>query len=108
MCPDISPNCVNCKSAEAPLTDMFWSCSCLNKYWREILHTPSQVLDIRVEPNPLMALFGFMEGEEELTTEQQHASSFASLLAGRVALFRWREASPHTHTQWLENISCPA
>lgn len=56
------------------------------------------MLDIRVEPNPLMALFGFMEGEEELTTEQQHASSFASLLAGRVTLLRWREASPHTHT----------
>lgn len=47
----------------------------------EIFHTLSQVLDIRLKPNPMIALFGIMQSEEVLTTAKKCALSFACLLA---------------------------
>ena len=67
----ISPYCVKCKHVEASLIHMYWSCSSLNKYWWEVFHTLSRVLNIKLDPNPLTALFGVMEGEKRLTTAIQ-------------------------------------
>ncbi len=105
--PDISPYCVKCKHVEASLIHMYWSCSSLNKYWREVFHTLSWVLNIKLEPNPLTALFGVMGGEKKLTIAKQRTLFFASLLARRAILLRWKDTSPPTHAQWLEDImSC--
>lgn len=105
--PDISPYCVKCKHVEASLIHMYWSCSDLGKYCREVFHTLSRVLKVKLDPNPLTALFGVMGGEKKLTTTKQHILSFASLLARRAILLRWRDTLPPTHTQWLEDImSC--
>lgn len=46
-----------------------------------LFHTLSQVFNIKLEPNPLTALFGAMEGEKKLTIAKQHTLSFASPLA---------------------------
>lgn len=104
MYSEVSPYCVKCKIAEASLIHMYWSCSSLNKYLREIFHTLSQVLKIKLKPNPLTALFGIMEGEEQLPVEKHHTLSFSSLLARRAILLKWRDTSPPTHAQWLEDI----
>lgn len=105
--PDISPYCVKCKHVEASLIHMYWSCSDLGKYWREVFHTLSRVLKVKLEPNPLTALFGVMGGEKKLTTAKQRILSFASLLARRAILLRWKDTLPPTHAQWLEDImSC--
>ncbi|CAB1449412.1 unnamed protein product [Pleuronectes platessa] len=48
-----------------------------------------------------------MEAEVELSIEKRHTISFVSLLARRLILLRWRDASSPTHAQWLEEImSC--
>lgn len=86
---------------------MYWSCLCLNKYWREVFHTLSLVLNIKLEPNLLNTVFGIMEGEKKLPTARKHTLSFASLLARPAILFRWKDTFPPTHAQWLEDImSC--
>ena len=46
-----------------------------------LFHTLSQVFNIKLEPNPLTALFGAMEGEKKLTIAKQHTLSVASPLA---------------------------
>lgn len=106
-CTLFSPCCVKCQFAEGSFIHMYWSCTSLNKYWRYILHTLSRVLNIKLEPNPLIALFGVMEEEEELTTSKRCTLSFASLLVWQAILLKWKDASPPTQAQWLEDImSC--
>lgn len=46
-----------------------------------------------------------MEVEEELAIEKRRTLSFASLLPRRLILLRWKDASPFTHAQWLEDIT---
>ncbi|CAB1433678.1 unnamed protein product [Pleuronectes platessa] len=48
-----------------------------------------------------------METEVELSIEKRRTISFVSLLARRLILLRWRDASSPNHAQWLEEImSC--
>lgn len=103
----ISPYFVKCKSAVASLIHMYWSCPGLNVYWREVFRTLSRILNIKLEPNALTALFGITMEEMQLTQEKRRTLSFASLFARRAILFRWRDSLPPTHRQWLEDImSC--
>ncbi|RCU34676.1 hypothetical protein DVA76_19385, partial [Acinetobacter baumannii] len=37
---------------------MFWSCSALTSYWFAIFKTLSEALDIDLQPNAVMAIFG--------------------------------------------------
>lgn len=56
---------------------------------------------------PLIALFGVVEGEVRLSAVKQRTLAFASLLAWRPILLRWRDPIPPTHAQWLtEVMSC--
>ena len=106
--PEVSPCCDKCKTSEASLIHMFWTCPSLEQFWREVFQTLSQILNIMLEPNPLVALFG-TTGEDDvlLTSSKCRTLSFASLLARRAVLLRWRDAAPPTHTQWLRDImSC--
>ena len=86
-----SPYRVKCKHVEAPLIHMYWCCSSLNKYWSKDFYTLSWVLNIKLEPNILIALFGIMEGEKKLTIAKQRTLYFASLLARRAILLRWKD-----------------
>ena len=66
------------------------------------------ILNLDLEPNPLIALFG-TSGKDDmrLTPTKSRTLSFASLLARRAILLRWRDAAQPTHTQWLRDImSC--
>ena len=63
MYPDVSPLCVKCKMSEASLIHMYWSCPGLNKFWKGVFQTLSQVFKIVLEPNPLIALFGVIKEE---------------------------------------------
>lgn len=53
------------------LIDMYWSRPSLNKHWMVIFHTLSQVLNVKLEQNPLLALFGVTGGEMQLTAEKR-------------------------------------
>lgn len=70
MYPEVSPNCLRCKFAEGSRIHMFWLCPCLNKYWTEVFHKLSQVLQVKIEPNPLVGLFGVWEGSLHLSKEK--------------------------------------
>ena len=89
---------------------MFWTCPSLEKYWRDVFQTLSQILNFELEPCPLVALLSTTGEMDALLTPVQHpALSFASLMARWALLQRWRDASPPTHAQWLRDIiSCPS
>lgn len=107
MYPDFSPCCSKCKGDEASLIHMYWSCPSLGKFWSEVFQTLSTVLNLDLAPDPLIALFGIARDVSHLTPNKLRSLSFASLLARRAVLLRWRDVSPPTHSQWLGDImSC--
>lgn len=71
-----------------------------NKYFILFYILLSWLLNIKLNPNPLTALFGMME--EELTKAKQRTSPFASLLAQQAVFLRCKDTSPPTHAQWPE------
>ncbi|KAL0149606.1 hypothetical protein M9458_055133 [Cirrhinus mrigala] len=105
MYPDVDPLCDKCKRDEASLFHMFWTCPSLERYWRDVFQTLSLILNLELEPDPLIALFG-TAGEDDMyfTAIKRRILSFASLLASRAVLLRWKDAAPPTHAQWLRDI----
>lgn len=91
--PGVSPCCDKCKIAEASLIHMYWSCPCLGKYWTEVFHTLSNILNTRIDPNPLVALFGVTDDQVTLPSFKRQALSFCSLLARRAVLLKWRDSA---------------
>lgn len=108
MYPDVNPCCDKCRISEASLIHMFWTCPSLEKYWKEVFQTLSLILNCKLEPDPLVALFGTTGDDNTcLTPNMRRTIAFASLLARRAILLRWRDAAPPTHAQWLRDImSC--
>lgn len=104
---DISPECDKCKSADASLIHMYWTCPSLEQYWRSVFDTLSGILEIRIEPHPLVALFGVAPEDWQLPLAKQKSLAFASLLARRSILLKWKEPYPPRHTQWVRDLlSC--
>ncbi|XP_059830496.1 uncharacterized protein LOC132396708 [Hypanus sabinus] len=57
--PSVSTLCDKCKRGVASLIHMYWFCPSLEKFWKEVFTTLSCILNQHLEPNPLIALFGF-------------------------------------------------
>lgn len=104
---EVDPLCDKCRLDEGTLYHMFWACPSIEKFWREVFQTLSQILNITLKPNPMIAIFGTTAEEANLTPFKRRTLSFASLLARRAVLLRWRDAAPPTHSQWLKDlVSC--
>jgi len=107
MFPGTSPMCNRCQCAEGTLIHMFWTCPKLECYWRSIFHTFSVVLQHRLEPEPMVALFGVAPEDVGLPSSMCKVLAFSSLLARRAILLKWKDPLPPTHTQWIRDImSC--
>uniref|UniRef100_A0A669C0E2 Reverse transcriptase zinc-binding domain-containing protein n=1 Tax=Oreochromis niloticus TaxID=8128 RepID=A0A669C0E2_ORENI len=61
--PEFTPYCDRCKTAEASLIHMYWSCPSLVQFWIDICHTLSRILSVTLAPGPLIALFGISGNE---------------------------------------------
>lgn len=103
--PGVSTYCDKCKIAEASLIHMYWSCPCLGKYWTEVFHTLSTILNTCIDANPLVALFGVTDDQVTLPSFKRQALSFCSLLARHAVLLKWRDSAPPNHTQWLHDLT---
>ena len=107
MFPGTNPMCNRCQCAEGTLIHMFWTCPKLEHYWRSIFLTLSAVLQHRLEPEPLVALFGVAPEEVWLSASMCKVLAFSSLIARRAILLKWKDPLPPTHTQWIKDMmSC--
>ncbi len=69
--------------------------------------TGSVVLQHRLEPEPLVALFGVAPEELQLSASTCKILAFSFLLARRAILLKWKNPLPPTHIQWIrEMMSC--
>ena len=56
--PGADASCSRCSFSPANLTHSFWSCPSLGTYWSGVFNILSEALNISIEPNPLIAIFG--------------------------------------------------
>lgn len=101
---DVDPSCDRCHQAPANHVHMFWSCSALLSFWRDIFASLSQVTGKVIEPNPMTALFGTPPPPVPPSSSDATFIAFVTLLARRLILLRWRSPSPPSHTLWIKEI----
>ena len=101
--PGVSDACYRCNQSPADLVHMMWSCPKLNTYWTEIFKTFQTVFCIPVDPDPRTAIFG-ISVDEDTTAAMRRVIAFTTLLARRLILFKWKHASPPSHSRWIKEV----
>lgn len=93
--PDVSPCWDKCKRDDASFIHMYWSCPSLEKNWKDVFQTLSQILSLDLAPGPLVALSG-VTTEVRLTPVKWH--SILCLSIGQTCGFAEVERHSPTHT----------
>ncbi len=102
--PQINPICDRCKLGDVTLIHMFWLCPKLKGHWKAIFEALSTVLTVKIDPNPLMSLFGIIPEGMELPVGGHKIVAFTTLLARRLILLRWKEAVPPSVSHWIRDV----
>lgn len=102
--PGSDPTCNCCKADFGSLLHTFWTCPSHNNYWASIFNTFSVVYKIKFPQSALTALFGVIPTDISTVQLHSNAIAFASLLARRLILLRWKQESPPTHDQWIAEL----
>lgn len=101
---DINPNCVRCNQSPANHVHMFWCCSSLDGFWKDIFSTLSEVCDTQIKPDPFIALFGVPSPTLQLTNINKDFIAFVTLLARRLVLLSWKSSVPPSHALWIKSV----
>lgn len=102
--PGTDPLCNRCRHDTGSLIHTFWSCPNITNYWTLMFHTLSEAYDVKIAPNPLTALFGVLPPGHTCPKYISRVVAFASLMARRLILGRWKDASSPTHSQWMTDL----
>lgn len=102
--PSIDPTCDRCRQAPATLLHMFWSCPKLDNFWQSIFKTFSEVLQVPIELTAITAIFGITPEDTHRNRQAQNMIAFATLIARRLILFKWKEKFPPTFKMWTNDL----
>lgn len=102
--PHINPQCDRCQQSPASLIHMFLSCPSLHNFWTEIFNILSTVLNVPCDPTPVTVLFGVLPLALMIPKYKADFVAFATLLARRLILFKWKSSAPPTVYQWLRDL----
>lgn len=83
---------------------MFQLCPKLIDFWQPIFKFLSDLLEILREPLALIAIFGTVPQDLHLNQHSKNMTAFATLLARRVRLLKWKDRSPPTFNQWIRDL----
>lgn len=103
--PNLDPLCDRCSQAPATLFHMFWLCPALKSYWHSIFSCFSFILNLRIEPCPLVALFGLTPKDSTVSTAYSDVLAFCTLLARRLILIHWKSSTPPSFDRWLNDVA---
>ncbi len=92
--PNIDETCDRCNASKADLTHMFWSCTKLRQFWFSIFEILNSAFNLRIQPNPIMALFGVTGDDIHITKDKENALAFATLIARRRIILEWKSPIP--------------
>lgn len=99
----MNPACDRCYQTPANLLHMFWSCPHLQHYWAHIFTTLSSVINLDLQPDPLLALFGVPPHGMKLPKLNADFVAFLTLLARRRILLCWKSPSPPSYEAWIRD-----
>lgn len=102
--PNISPLCDKCKQQTGTLTHQFWSCSKLTSFWSLIFDYISKAFHKTITPDPLLAIFGSVVYDPNITSYEGQAISLCTLLARRLILQQWKSDAGPLFQQWLREL----
>lgn len=104
--PNVDASCDRCRNSSASLTHMFWSCPALTSYWSIIFKTLSEALNIDLQPNAYMAIFG-TTNREHTTIKKSYKTiiAFTTLLARRIILLHWKSKNPPKINLWFSDLA---
>lgn len=102
--PEIDPICDRCRQAPATLYHTFWLCPELISFWTSIFKSISDVFRLKVEPCPLVALFGLNPSKVSLSSLQSNALAFCLIIAKRIILLNWKNPSPPNFFHWMYDL----
>lgn len=83
---------------------MFWSCPSLYNFWSSIFQSLSAIPGKTLQPDPLIAIFGVISNEMNLSRLHKDAIAFASLHARRLILLNWKGKNPPVYIHWIREI----
>ncbi len=97
--------CPRCKTEVGTLLHMFWSCSELETYWRNIIQTIDKIVNIRLPSDPRFMLLG----DESILQFDQRKNfrlvKMALIAANKCIAIQWKSEEPPIHILWLREIS---
>lgn len=102
--PDLDPMCDRCNTESATLSHMFWSCPKLFEFWNSVFAFLSRVLEVNIEPSPVVSIFGVTPEELSIGNWGKTVEAFAALLARRIILMKWKDKSPPTFQHWINDV----
>ena len=83
---------------------MFWSCPKLVGYWTRIFEVLSDIVKVRLEPSPQIAIFGVPPDLELLSKKKSNMVAFTTLIARRRILLGWKSPNPPSISLWLKDV----
>lgn len=82
----------------------FFSCPKLVNFWSCFFKSLNNSLNIRLEPCPLISIFGVPRTSTSLTKKNSDVVAFASLIARRRILLHWKSPNAPPTTSWLRDL----
>lgn len=99
---NIDETCERCKTSKADLTHMFWSK--LRQFWFSIFEILGSAFKLRIQLNPIMALFSIAGDDTYITKDKENAVAFTTLIARRRILLEWKSPTPPKLSLWLSDL----
>lgn len=78
---------------------MFWDCPSLDGF-----NTFSEINSKQIEPEAIIALFGFSPTALHLTKINKDVITFVTLLMRPQIMLRWKSPAPPSHALWMKGF----
>ncbi len=102
--PDVSSQCIKCRSEEGTLSHLFLSCHKLQSFWGSLFDFFTKAFNHPCHPDPFTVLFGVANPDSVKSGCEAKAISLSTLLARKLILQSWKcERSP-TFEMWLREL----
>ncbi|KAG7512241.1 hypothetical protein JOB18_024128 [Solea senegalensis] len=84
--------------------NLYKSEAVLSSFWLSVFDGISYVCKKRINPDPIMAIFGAVPEGITLSASQANMGAFVTLLARKLILVNWKSPNAPTHKRWLEEV----
>ena len=102
--PGTNDICDRCGLSPADHVHMFFSCPKLVNFWSCFFESLNNALNIKLEPCPLISIFGVPRNPTSLTKKNSDVVAFDSLIARRRILLHWKSPNAPPTTSWLSDL----